>query len=70
MTVTALVAILGLMSGVIGTVLGVLNFLRDRAAVEVSLQWDMSVTPGTGYDTNKKWGGYNRCQHWPPANLP
>jgi hypothetical protein len=57
MTVTALVAILSLMSGVIGTVLGVLNFLRDRAAaVEVSLPWDMSVTPGTGYDTNKKWG--------------
>jgi hypothetical protein len=56
MTVTALVAVLGLISGVTGTVLGVLNFLRDRAAVEVSLQWDMSVTPGTEYDVNKKWG--------------
>jgi hypothetical protein len=56
MTVTELVAVLGLVSGVTGTVLGVLNFLRDRAAVEVSLQWDMSVTPGTEYDANKKWG--------------
>ncbi len=56
MTVTDVAALLGLISGVTGTVLGVLNFLRDRAAVEVSLQWDMSVTPGTEYDANKKWG--------------
>ncbi len=56
MTATALVAILGLISGVIGTVLGMLNFLRDRAAVEVSLQWDLTVTPDLGYDSTKKWG--------------
>ena len=56
MAVTSVVAILGLISGVAGTVLGVLNFLRDRAAVEVSLQWDMSITPGTEYDAKKKWG--------------
>ncbi len=56
MTATDLAAIFGLISGVTGTVLGVLNFLRDRAAVEVSLQWDMSVSPGTEYDPNKKWG--------------
>lgn len=56
MTVTDVVAILGLVSGVTGTVLGVLNFLRDRAAIDVSLQWDMSVTPGTGLDPHKRWG--------------
>lgn len=56
MTITDVTALLGLVAGVTGTVLGVLNFLRDRAAVEVSLQWDMSVTPGTEYDVNKKWG--------------
>lgn len=56
MNLTEITAILGLISGVTGTVLGILNFLRDRAAVEVSLQWDMSVTPGTGYDADKKWG--------------
>lgn len=55
MTVTDLIAILGLISGVAGTVLGVLNFLRDRAAVEVSLQWDMAVTPSTGLDARKLW---------------
>jgi hypothetical protein len=51
-----LVAIFGLVFGVIGTTLGVLNYLRDRAKVIVSLQWDMSVTPGTVYDPEKKWG--------------
>lgn len=56
MTLTELVALLGLISGVTGTVLGVFNFLRDRATVEVSLQWDMSVTPGTELDPHKLWG--------------
>ena len=56
MTITDAAAILGLVSGVAGTVLGVLNYLRDRAAVVVGLQWDMRVTPGSGYDPNKKWG--------------
>jgi hypothetical protein len=55
-TLTDFIAALGLVSGVTGTVLGVLNFLRDRAKVEVSLQWDMEVTPGTEYDHNKLWG--------------
>ena len=55
-TVTDVVAVLALVSGVVGTVLGILNFMRDRANVEVSLQWDMDVTPGSGYDHTKKWG--------------
>jgi hypothetical protein len=48
--------ILGLIFGVIGTTLGVLNYLRDRPDVIVELQWDMSVTPGSGYDHTKLWG--------------
>jgi hypothetical protein len=56
MTVTEFVAVVGLISGITGTVLGIFNFLRDRAGVEVSLQWDLSVTPGTGHDATKKWG--------------
>jgi hypothetical protein len=54
-TVTDLVAVLGLGSGVAGTVLGILNYMRDRAKVEVSLQWDMEVTPGSGLDHTKRW---------------
>lgn len=48
--------IVSLVFGVVGTTLGVLSFLRDRATIVVELQWDMSVTPGTGYDHTKKWG--------------
>ena len=56
MDVRDVVSIFGLIFGVAGSVLGVLNYLRDRHKVEVSLQWDMDVTPGTGYDHTKKWG--------------
>jgi hypothetical protein len=56
MTVTDVVAILGLISGVTGTILGILNFLRDRAHVEVSLQWDMQTIGDPRYDEKKSWG--------------
>jgi hypothetical protein len=53
---TQITSLLGLVFGVTGTVLGVLNYLRDRAQVRVTLHWDMSVTPGSKYDSKKKWG--------------
>lgn len=56
MTLSELVSVIGLVFGVSGFVLGVMNYLRDRHRVEVSLQWDLDVTPGSGYDANKKWG--------------
>ena len=56
MTLTDLVAVCGLVFGLTGAVLGVLNYLRDRVQLDVTLQWDMDVTPGTPYDANKKWG--------------
>lgn len=56
MTITELVAVLGLVSGVTGTVLGILNYLRDRARVEISLQWDMKTFGHTEYDSDKLWG--------------
>jgi hypothetical protein len=56
MTITQLMSLLGLIFGVVGTVLGVLNYLRDRADVRVTLQWDMAVTPGGKYDHRKQWG--------------
>jgi hypothetical protein len=48
--------VLGLVFGVVGTTLGVLNYLRDRSKVVLELQWDMSITPGTEYDHTKLWG--------------
>ncbi len=46
----------GLIFGLAGFVLGVLNYLRDRHRVNVSLQWDLDVTENSGYDATKKWG--------------
>lgn len=37
-------AYFGAVLGGIGTTLGVLNFLRDKARIEVYLQWDMADT--------------------------
>lgn len=55
-TLTDFIAVLGLVSGVAGTILGVLSFFRDRPKVDVSLQWDLEVTPGTEFDSTKLWG--------------
>ena len=56
MTITQLTGLLGLIFGLVGTILGILNYLRDRADVTVTLQWDMAVTPGGEYDARQKWG--------------
>ena len=56
MSITEFVAVLGLVSGVTGTILGAMNFLRDRARVEVSLRWDMKSYGDPQYDESKFWG--------------
>lgn len=56
MNLSEAVSVTGLIFGVSGFVLGVMNYLRDRHKVVVSMQWDLVVTEGSGYDHNKKWG--------------
>jgi hypothetical protein len=56
MSLSEFVAVSGLMFGLTGFVLGVMNYLRDRAKIVVELQWDMKVTPGGPYDPNKLYG--------------
>ena len=56
MTLSETVGLIALVFGVSGFVLGVLNYLRDRHKVVVSLQWDLEVTPSSGYDSEKLWG--------------
>jgi hypothetical protein len=56
MTLIETTGLAGLLFGLSGFVLGVLNFARDRHKVVVTLQWDLVVTPGTEYDPDKKWG--------------
>lgn len=55
MTITQVTGLLGLIFGIVGTILGILNYLRDRACVQVSLKWDMTVTDNPLYDPKKYW---------------
>jgi hypothetical protein len=52
---TEVLAVVGSLVGTAGFVLGILNHLRDRPRIVVSLLWDMSVTGGRGYDPHKKY---------------
>ncbi len=54
--VTEITALIGAVVGTAGFVLGVINDLRDRPEVSVSLLWDMTVTDNPRYDPNKEWG--------------
>ncbi len=56
MTLQEAAALTGVVLGTFGSVLGVLNYLRDRSKVTVTLQWDMAVTNNPTYDPRKKWG--------------
>jgi hypothetical protein len=55
-TLGEFISAIGLCFGLSGFVLGVLNYLRDRHRIDITLQWDLTVTPGSGYDHTKKWG--------------
>ncbi|UPL20185.1 hypothetical protein [Alcaligenes faecalis] len=55
-TISEIVSLIGLVSGVAGCVLGVMNYLRDRHKIVITLQWDLDVTPEGGFDSTKKWG--------------
>jgi hypothetical protein len=55
-SLAALLALIGALSGVSGLVLGIVNYLRDRFKLVITLKWDMAVTDNARYDTSKKWG--------------
>lgn len=44
MVISEVIGLLGLIFGLIGTVIGVFNVLRDRGKLVVRLQWDMAIT--------------------------
>ena len=56
LTLNDLATLVGLISGTVGAVLGVLNHLRNAYKVIVELQWDMDATNAADLDPNKKWG--------------
>ncbi|MBK8746160.1 hypothetical protein [Propionivibrio sp.] len=43
-TISEVTGLLGLIFGLVGTCIGVFNYLRDRAKLIVRLQWDMAIT--------------------------
>ena len=57
--VTEAIALIGAVTGVTGTVLGIVNHLRDRAKIVVHLQWDRVCPNNPRYDPKKLWGIVN-----------
>lgn len=47
--------ILGIVFGLSGFILGIVNHLRDKAKVTVGINWDMSMANNSVYDPNKSW---------------
>lgn len=56
LTLTDITAFCGLVFGLTGFILGILNYRRDRANVTVNVIWDMAVTDNPVYDPKKEWG--------------
>ena len=54
--ITIISAIVGMLLGTAGFVIGVMNYLRDKPRVKVILKWDMRVTDNARYDASKLWG--------------
>ncbi len=48
--------LLGFGIAAVGLTLSILNYLRDRIKLKVTLQWDMTVTENPVYDSSKKYG--------------
>jgi len=44
LSISEITGLLGLIFGLIGTCIGVFNYLRDRGNLVVRLQWDMAIT--------------------------
>jgi hypothetical protein len=54
--VTLVTAICGVVFGFGGLSLGILNFLRDRPRLTVTLNWNMVGAGGPTFDPKKRWG--------------
>lgn len=56
MLLNEFVSVIGLVSGVAGFVLGVLNYSRDRCKIVVTLKWDMEAYPSSESKDEKRFG--------------
>lgn len=55
-TITDITAIIGVIFGLSGLILGIINYIRDRTNIAVTLKWDMKSFGDTGLDETKNWG--------------
>lgn len=56
MTLTELAALVGMVFGTGGLVLGILNYLRDKPRIKVRLSWDGRIINSALHDEKKLWG--------------
>lgn len=56
MGLTETAALVGVVAGTAGLLLGILNHIRDRAKIIVTLQWDMGIANDPNYDPDKSYG--------------
>jgi hypothetical protein len=56
MGLTETAALVGVLTGTAGLVLGILNHIRDRAKIRVALQWDMGIANDPNYDPDRLYG--------------
>jgi hypothetical protein len=55
-SLTGITALVGVVTGTAGLVLGILNHLRDSPRIIVTLQWDMGIANDPKYDPDKSYG--------------
>ena len=55
-TITLVTSICGIAFGLSGLVLGILNYIRDRSRIAVTLTWDMSIPDDPRYDPAERYG--------------
>lgn len=56
LSINDIATIIGVVFGVSGFTLAILNYLRDNPRIKISLKWDLAVTENPKYDPRKSWG--------------
>ncbi len=56
MTSTDIAALLGIIFGTIGAIIGTLSYFRDKVKIVITLQWDMKILNNPEYNPDILWG--------------
>lgn len=55
-TITDIAAFFGVIFGLSGLILGIMNYIRDQTNIAVTLNWDMKTVRIPNVNENKLWG--------------